>query len=302
MLESVVKRWFPSVRVNGLWLRLLVVLCLYAGLFFSVFEQMLGQWSNNPNYSHGFLVPVVSGYLVWERRHMLRALPVQPSRWGALALLAGLLLLVVGVLGAELFLQNASTVVVLGGLVWLLCGAQQLRAVAFPLAFLMFYVPLPAIVLNQVAFPLQLLAARSAAATLSLCDVPVLREGNIIALSGTTLEVAEACSGIRSLQALVALATVYAYFAHQSLYKRAILIALSLPTAVVSNALRVSGTGLIAHYYGVETAQGFYHTFAGWLVFVVAFALLVLASTLLARLPEGPVQREAVGSQPGASE
>jgi exosortase A len=266
---------------------------LYAGIYFPVFRRLVGRWYDDPNYSHGFLVPLVSAYLVWDQRDRLRNLPTQPSAWGAAALIGGLLLLVLGTLGAELFLQNVSTVIVLAALVWLLLGTAWLRNLAFPLGFLLFFVPLPAIVLNQIAFPLQLFASKCAVATLYVFGAPVLRQGNTIELAGTTLEVAEACSGIRSLQALVALSTLVAYLGQKALYKRVMLVILSIPIAVVANASRVSGTGLIAHYYGIEKAEGFYHGFAGWLVFVVALALLVASSWLLTRLPpHGSVRPE----------
>jgi exosortase A len=281
-----------------------VVGLLYVALFYSVFRHMAGQWYDDPNYSHGFLVPVVSAYLVWEMRDKLRGQPREPSFLGAALLVGGLALFLLGKLGAELLLQNVSTVVVLAGLVWLAVGTTYVRRVAFPLAFLLFYVPLPALILNQVAFPLQLFSARCAVGVLRLFDVPVLREGNIIHLAGTTLEVAEACSGIRSLQALVALSTVFAYLAQKTLYKRLALIVLSVPIAIAVNAFRVSGTGLLAQRYGVELAEGFYHSFAGWLVFVVALAVLVGANWVLQRLSRGreeqssPQTPEPVGSPP----
>lgn len=258
---------------------------LYVGLFFPVFRRMAGQWYEDPNYSHGFLVPLVTLYLTWELRGELRDLPRRPSPWGAAALGGGLVLLLLGTIGAELFLQNLSTVIVLAALVWLLLGWEHLRRLSFPLGFLVFYVPVPALILNQIAFPLQLLAARSAVGVLGACGVPVLREGNIIVLAATTLEVAEACSGIRSLQALVALSVVFAYVAQRTLVRRAVLILLAAPTAVFANVVRVSGTGLIAHHHGVEMAEGFYHGFTSWLVFVLAFAVLATTSFLMNRLP-----------------
>jgi exosortase len=211
-----------------------------------------------------------------------------PSLLGAGLLALGLLMLVVGSVGAELFLQRFSLVVVVAGLVWLILGTALLRELAFPLAFLVFMVPLPAIVLNAVAFPLQLFAAQSATFCMQVGGIPVLREGNTIVLTNTTLEVVEACSGIRSLQALLALGAVYGYFSQKPVWKRWALLFLSIPIAIAANALRVAGTGFLAHFVGAEAAQGFYHSFAGWMVFAVAFVLLLGAGTLLGRLPDGP--------------
>jgi exosortase len=170
------------------------------------------------------------------------------------------------------------------GLVYLLAGGAVVRLWAFPLAFLVFMVPLPAIVLNAVAFPLQGFAAQTAASCLVALNIPVLREGNVIALARTTLEVAEACSGIRSLMSLVALGTAYAYFTERVLWKRWIIIAAAIPVAIAANAFRVAGTGVLAHYFGEEAAQGFYHDFSGWLVFIVAFALLLLVGRVVNRV------------------
>jgi exosortase len=194
-------------------------------------------------------------------------------------------MLLVGSVGAELFLQRSSLIVVLAGVVWLVLGTGFLRELLFPIVFLVFMVPLPAIVMNAVAFPLQLFAAQSATFCMQAAGVPVLREGNTIVMANTTLEVVEACSGIRSLQALLALGAIYGHFTQKAVWKRWALLVLSVPIAIAANAFRVAGTGFLAHFVGAEAAQGFYHSFAGWIVFVVAFVLLLVAGTLLGRVP-----------------
>ena len=263
-------------------------------LYWPVLGPMARQWYDDPNYSHGFLIPILSAYFVWERRRRLAAVSRVPTWWGLPLLLLGTGMLVVGHVGAELYVQRVSLVTVLGGLVLLVLGRGALRISSFPIIFLMFMIPLPAIVLNAVAFPLQLFAAQAAATTLDLASIPVLREGNVVSLAHTTLEVAEACSGIRSLMSLLALATVYAYFTEPMLWKRGIIIVAAIPVAIVANAFRVAGTGVLAHYFGVEAAQGFYHDFSGWLVFVVAFVLLLGIGVVLRgsrRRPSLPVSR-----------
>jgi exosortase len=242
------------------------------------------QWWNDEEYTHGFIVPLFSGWLVWQDRERLRKLAVAPSVWGVACLAFGLLLFALGFLGAELFLQRASSVVVLAGLVLLLLGPGFLRALGFPLLFLLFMVPIPAVLRNVIAFPLQLFAAQTAAFCMSGVGVPVVREGNVIVLAQTTLEVADACSGIRSLQALLALAAVYAFLTQRTLWRRAVIFASAIPIAIAANAFRVSGTGLLAHYFGLETAQGFYHSLAGYLMFGVAFVGLLTCAWLLKRL------------------
>ena len=262
----------------------LSITALLAALYYKILYLLGMQWYADPDYSHGFLVPLLSGYFVWERRDKLRSLPVVPSPWGIVLLAGGLLMLVIGSAGAELYTQRTSIIVVIAGLVLLMLGREFLRALVFPIAFLFFMVPLPAIIVNAVAFPLQLFAAKTATFCLYNFGIPVLREGNVIVLAGTTLEVAEACSGIRSLQALLALGTVYAYFTQHVMWKRWTLVLLSIPIAIAANAFRVTGTGVLTHYWGVEAAQGFYHTFEGWLIFVVAFALLLICGLLLSKI------------------
>jgi exosortase len=277
-----------SPRWGMIWSMLVSLIGLTLWLYWPVLRGLWTQWSVDGNASHGFLIPLISAYVIWDRREALRRARVAPSWWGVGVTFVGLMMLWVGQVGAELFVQRLSFIVVLVGLVHLLAGRDVLRLWAFPLAFLVFMVPLPAIVLNAVAFPLQGFAAQTAASCLVALNIPVLREGNVIALARTTLEVAEACSGIRSLMSLMALGTAYAYFTERLLWKRWIIIAAAIPVAIAANAFRVAGTGVLAHYFGEEAAQGFYHDFSGWLVFVVAFAMLLLVGRLVNRVGKEP--------------
>jgi exosortase len=241
-------------------------------LYASVLPALVTDWFADPDYSHGFLVPVLSGYFVWQRRHALAGLAV---------LLLGVCSLLLGNIAAEFFLMRASMLVVLAGLVLSLLGWQYLRVLHFPMAFLLFMIPLPAILLNTITLPLQLRAAEVATFALHLVHVPVYREGNVIFLPHTTLEVVEACSGIRSLVSLLALAVVFATITQRQVWKQWVLVLSAVPIALTANALRIWGTGVMAHVYGTPMAEGFYHTFAGWLIFVVAFVLLLAENFLL---------------------
>ncbi len=261
---------------------------LLAGLVIFLYQEVLwglgSDWNNNPDYSHGFLVPFLSVFFIWERWNDLsEELPI-PSIWGIGLLSLGLFSLVVGLIGAELYVQRMSLIVVISGLVLLILGWKYLWLLSLPIAFLIFMIPLPAIIVNTIAFPLQLFAAQTATFCLFSLGIPVLREGNLIMLASTTLEVAEACSGLRSLLSLLALGTVYGYFSQNVLWKRWMLVGLSIPIAIIANAARVSGTGILAHYFGDEAAEGFYHTFEGWLVFVVAFILLFVCGIVLGKI------------------
>ena len=256
-------------------------------LYWQVVYALGMDWYNDPDYSHGFLVPLLSAYFISERWQDLKKASVSPSTLGIGLLGLGLLMLIVGIIGAELYTQRVSLIAVLAGIVLLLLGWKYLQILIFPLGFLIFMVPLPAIVVNTIAFPLQLFAAKSATFCLFSLGIPVLREGNLITLAGTTLEVAEACSGLRSLLSLLALGTVYGYFSQREIWKRWALVILSVPIAIIANAFRVSGTGILANYWGVEAAEGFYHTFEGWIVFVVAFLLLLGCGTVLSQIKWG---------------
>lgn len=277
----------PDAADGVRWATFALLAAALVWLYWRVAPRLVQQWASDDDYTHGFLILPLALYFVWNDRERLRRLPTRPSGLGAGLLVVGLAMLVVGTVGAELFLQRSSIVVVVAGLVWLLLGWSWLGALAFPIAFLMFMVPLPAIVMNAIAFPLQLFAAQTATFCLEVAGIPVLREGNVIALADTTLEVAEACSGIRSLQALLALGAVYGYFTQRAVWKRWALLLLSIPIAIAANALRVSGTGFLAHYFGREMAQGFYHSFAGWIVFLAAFFMLLGCGALLTRFPDG---------------
>ena len=189
-------------------------------VYFDVMSRLIHQWSNDPNFSHGFIVPLFSAFVVWTKRQELMALPVKPSSWGLAVIVVSLVMVIVGSLGAELFVARVSLVLLLGGMVIFLLGWQHFRAILFPWLFLFFMVPIPAIIFAQLTLPLQTLAARLATAALQTVGIPVLREGNVIALPAMPLEVAEACSGIRSLLSLGTLAIIYGYFLEEKLLPR----------------------------------------------------------------------------------
>jgi exosortase len=268
-------------------------------VFHEVLVKLVHDWATDDNYSHGFLIVPIALYFAWERRARLAAAVARPSALGLLLVVASVLVLGAGMLGAELFLTRVSILGVCAGTVLFVLGWQHLRLLAFPLAFLLLMIPIPAIVFNQVAFPLQLLASRFGELALTLFGVPVLREGNVIVLANTTLEVAEACSGIRSLVSLLTLAIVYGYFMDSRVAARIALALSAIPIAIVANGVRVAGTGLAAHFVGPAAAEGFFHTFSGWLVFLVAFAMLFLVQRLLAWLV--PARRPAGEPAPSQS-
>jgi exosortase D (VPLPA-CTERM-specific) len=257
-------------------------------LYRHVLAKLVFDWWTDENYSHGFLIIPIAAYLVWERRDGFAATPNKPSRAGLLVIVASILVLLAGILGSELFLTRISLVGTLAGSALFLFGWQRLRVLAFPLSVLFLMIPIPAILFNQIAFPLQLLASRTGEAGLRSLEIPVLREGNVLILASTSLEVAEACSGIRSLVALFTLAIMFGYFADRRGWVRAVIALSTIPVAIVANAARVAGTGVAAHFYGPAAAEGFLHEFSGWLVFVFAFLLMLALQRAIGRFwPDG---------------
>jgi exosortase len=263
----------------------LVCLAAVVWLYSDVLSSLVRQWASDDNYSHGFFIIPLALYCGWERRDLLRRTASQPHGAGLVLILFSLFLFAAGTLAAELFLTRISLVTMVAGTILFVWGPTHLRHLAFPLALLPLMVPLPALVFNQIAFPLQLLASRVGETVMSAAGIPVLREGNVLELPNITLAVAEACSGIRSLISLITLAIVLAYFAERRPGARAVIVLSSVPIAILANAFRVAGTGFTSHWFGPRLAEGFFHGFSGWLVFVVAFAGLVTTQQLVRRIP-----------------
>jgi len=278
--QSIAPEQSISMKDNSLkallsW-KFVCLLGLTIFVYYDVVARLIHQWSNDPNFSHGFIVPLFSAFIVWTQRRELVELPVKPSNWGFVIIAGSLLMVIVGSLGAELFVARVSLVLLLGGMVIFLLGWQHFRVVLFPWLFLFLMVPIPAIIFSQLTLPLQTLAARLATAALQAVGIPVLREGNVIALPAMPLEVAEACSGIRSLLSLGTLAIIYGYFLETKLWPRLLIALAAIPIAVLANGFRIFGTGVLVQYWDADKALGFFHEFSGWLVFIVSMMLLFL--------------------------
>jgi exosortase len=283
-----------------------------AFLYSTVLFKLSRDWWSDENYSHGLLIPFVIGYILWSQRGRLARYLGQPQMaWGVVMVMLGLCGLWAGTAGAELFVQRTSLVLMLAGIVVYFWGFALLRMVLVPLALLLLAIPIPSIVLNKIAFPLQLLASRCAVSAIAAFNIPVLRQGNVIELmplgasQPKRLEVVEACSGIRSLMTLVTLAVVFAYFTHPrsddsdseggggihgfarlksfALWRSLIIVFSAIPIAILTNVLRVSGTGVLARFYGSKVADGFFHSFSGWVMYIVAFLMLFAVGWLIDR-------------------
>ena len=262
-------------------------------LYYRPFIDLAGIWFSDENLSHSLLLVPIIGYLVWARRARLAATPRRPSNVGLAIVLGSLAMLLVGTAGVEFFLMRVSAIGVgIGSLVYL-AGWGWFRVLIFPISLTALVIPIPPVLWFQLTFPLQVLATRFGVATLELAGIPALREGNIIWLAHTTLEVTEACSGIRSLLSLFTLGVLYGYFAESRQGRRAVIALSSVPISILANGLRVAGTGIAAHYFGAQAATGFFHTFSGWTVFMTSFVMLVLVAHAVKamRVPAFPWQR-----------
>jgi exosortase len=305
---------FPTTK------QILKVLAVATALVFayaSVLAKLGRDWWTDENYSHGLLIPFIIGFILWSQRDRFTRTITRPSAFAGFgAVLLALAALWAGTAGAELFLQRTSLALMLAGIVLYFWGFSLLRLLIVPLFLLLLAIPIPSIIFNKIAFPLQLFASRCAVWAMSMFDIPVLRQGNVIELmplgarETKKLEVVEACSGIRSLMTLVTLAVVFAYFTHPrsngpdepgdpgssirtsvvdplkkfGFWRSAIIVLSAVPIAIFTNALRVSGTGVLARYYGTKVADGFFHSFSGWVIYVVAFLMLFGVGWILDRL------------------
>ena len=269
-----------SPQAIALWASTLACLAIYAPILFF----MVRHWQAVSDYSHGFIVAPLAVYFLWQRKPLLQKLPMVPSWWGVPVLAASSLTLTIGRLGVELMNMRVSFVLALHGLILLFAGVRIYRIALFPLAFLFLMVPLPQSLVNVIAFPLQLIAAKSAAVALYWLGIPALLEGNIIHLANTQLFVEEACSGLRSLMALVTLGVIFAYFFRRSWGERIVIVASAIPIAILVNAFRVGLTGVLTHHYGKEAAGGWIHQTEGLFTFAIAFVLLLVEAWLLEKM------------------
>lgn len=281
------KRLALPVREKEYLAAFCAVAVAIAIVYWDVLKSLGLAWYTDDNYSHGFFIAPLAAFFAWERRGEFAAKPIKPSAFGLIVVALSLVLLVGGILGAELFISRVSFLGVLTGTILFLYGWQRLRVLIFPLAFMLLMIPIPAIIFNQIAFPLQLLASNVGEYTISSLDIPILREGNVLILANAQLEVAEACSGIRSLVSLFTLGLVFGYFVDKRAWVRVVIALSSVPVAILANGLRVASAGVAAHNFGRAGAEGLFHEFSGWVVFVLAFLMMFGLQRLLRRfLPE----------------
>ena len=277
------------------WAPYAAIAVLLGVIYYRVALKIVYDWYTIPDYSHGFLVPFFAIFLLWDKRKVLRQTPTQQSWRGIPLVVLSIAILILGVYGVDLFTARISFVLLLAGLIWTLFGWEMLRELRFPLLVLVLAIPFPTILFNKITFPLQLFASRIASDILPMLGVPVLLEGNVIQLPVMKLEVAEACSGIRSLMSLFTLAVFYGYFLERTTRRRVLLVLASIPIAVAANVLRIVGTGLCVQYWDPTKALGFFHEFSGWVMFVISLVCLYLVHRLMRLISPGKAPEKAPG-------
>ncbi len=270
--------------ISPIYIQLAILLGGTIALYFPFIQKMVQDWGENANYSHGYLIPFISAYMIWALRGQLAEIEQKPSYWGLLLIVIGLVQLFIAKVGSELFLQRTSLIILLFGISIFFFGGRFTRFIWLPLAYLIFMVPLPAIVWNRIAFPMQLFSSAITENVVRLLGMPILREGNVLHLPQTTLEVVDACSGLRSLTTMLALSAAFTFIANQVTWKKWVLFLSAFPIAILVNIIRLTATAVLASWYGGEVAQGFLHDFSGMLVFAAGIALLIMTQTALSRI------------------
>jgi exosortase len=276
----------PSAETpkTGTWPAVLFLATLVVILYAPVLSSLVRQWWDDPNYGHGFFVPVFAGFALWSERKCWRGLPSLTNNFGFAIMLFAVGLLVLGKLGAELFTTRLSLLILISGIVMFQAGYQVLRSISFPIGYLFFMIPLPTIVYYQLTFPLQLWASRLGATGLVTLGVPTIRQGNLLILPNCTLNVVEACSGIHSLLSLLAAVVAYGYLAEPTMWKRVALAVSTVPIAIATNGLRLVATGVLSFFFGQTVDSGVLHLVLGLVFFAMAFLSVLLIHRLLGLL------------------
>lgn len=264
-------------------IKFIILLALWAIAFIPVYPSLVYTWLNHSDNSHGLLVPFVSLYFIWQERKQLQEVNISTSNWGAIILVGSLGLYVLSYAGGIAVSARAMIIFSLIGLIWFNLGKNTLKLLAFPLFFLIFMIPVPDSILSLVSFPLQLFATKISTIIIQGFSIPAYREGNMLYFAQTQLEVAEACSGIRSIMSYTMLSFIFAYLLRKGYTRRIILVISAFPLAIIANIVRVTGTGVLAHFYGDKVARGFLHEFSGLVIFAFGFIFLFGEYLLLNR-------------------
>lgn len=274
-----------TLKFNTKILSQLIPLTIVFGIVYhKAIAKLISDWSIDPNFSHGFLIPFVAVYMVWHKQYELSLLPKKSSKLGIFVIILGMLIHVAGNIGSELFLMRFSMIITISGIIIFYYGIEIFKCLLVPIAYLIMMIPIPSIIWNKIAFPLQMFSAKISAQAIELFQIPVFREGNILHLANTSLEVVDACSGIRSLTSLLALTAAFAFLAPMNNFKKWILFLSAIPIAITVNVIRLTITGCMAAWISPETAHGFLHDMSGLIIFGAALILVYIIFSIEMKL------------------
>ncbi|MEW6267128.1 MAG: VPLPA-CTERM-specific exosortase XrtD [Thermodesulfobacteriota bacterium] len=274
----------PSMITLVNWPAAIIYLALLAGLFYSTYPFLVRQWEKE-DYSYSYLIPLVVLYLIWEKRAELAATPSEPTWKGLIPVLIGLSFYWLGELGGEYYTLYMSSWLLLAGLGWLHLGWRKLKIIAFPLLLILTVFPPPHFIYANLSLRLKLISSQIGVAMIQAYGMSAYREGNVIDLGFTQLQVVDACSGLRFLIPLLVLGIILAYFFRAAWWKRVLMVASTVPLSLITNSLRIAITGILYEVWGAEAAEGFFHGFSGWFIFMFSLAVLLAEMWLLKKLP-----------------
>lgn len=276
-----------SKTVLSDWLLLLIYSGLLICIYHSSLTQLIGHEWNREDYTYGLLIPLLVLYLIWDNRKAFTSIEAKPSWGGLILLILGLTMFWIGELGGEYLTLYLSLTLTVIALCWVAMGWKKLRTIMFALLFSLAMYPPPNFLHNKITFKLKLISSEVGVWLLHLYGMSAYREGNVIDLGFTQLQVVDACSGLRYLFPLMVLAVLMAYFFKAALWKKSILLLSAVPLAILVNAFRIALTGILFELWGPAVAEGFFHGFSGWFIFMFGLFVLLLEMWVLSRINSG---------------
>ncbi len=280
-----------SFLILSVWL--LVASCFLA--YWGTLKGLVNIWYTDEDYSYGFLIPLIVAYMIWDKRSTIKSLPISWNWIGGSLFFLFLLISTYGILGSSPSAVRPAIPFLLLSIVLFCFGKYVFKALLLPLFFLIFMVPLPTVVQTNVGVPLKLLSTKLGSGLLNIFGVSAFVQGNVIDLGNIQLQVVDACSGLRYIFPLLALGVLAACLSEKKPWKRVVIIAFTVPVAVITNGVRIGATGILAQKYGSSVAEGFFHGFSGWLIFMFAFVLIILLMFLLKMIKGGDPKPGALG-------
>jgi exosortase D (VPLPA-CTERM-specific) len=264
---------------------LCVLLLSYLLFYWGTIQSLINLWMTDGDYSYAFLIPLITGYIIWEKRKQIASTPLGTNWMGGIFFLVFLMISLYGILGSSPSAVRPAIPLMILSITLFCFGTAVFRVLAFPLGVLIFMIPLPTTVQAMIGVPLKLIASKLGVLMMQLFGISVFIEGNVIDLGVTQLQVADACSGLRYILPLFAMGVLFAYFFEKVRWRQLVLVLTTIPIAIIANGFRVGMTGILVSFYGNSAAEGLFHDFSGWLVFMLSFGLLFLLQLGLKAIP-----------------